>query len=113
MPAAIDLRLYGGDDFAMDLTVTDSAGNAIDLSTSTVTAQIRATPIKDAAAMTSPPLASFGVGIAGNVVSLSLAHAASAGVPARAVWDCQRTDSLGFVTTLAAGLVYMAQQVTP
>jgi hypothetical protein len=112
-PAAVDLRLYGGDDFTMALTVTDSTGTAIDLTTSTVTATIRQLPMVPAPATSPPVLANFTCTVATNVVTLKLAHSDSANLPARCVWDCQRADATGNITSLAGGKVYVAPQVSP
>jgi len=109
-PDTVDLRLYQGDDVSFPLTVTDLAS----LAGATVLAQIRQTTLPPASSSGSGPpvLATFTSSVAGNVVTLTLAGSAAAGIPARAVWDCQITDSTGRVRTVAAGTVYMSPEVS-
>jgi hypothetical protein len=112
-PTEVDIRLYGGDDVGFVLTVTDGTGSPIDLTTSTITATIRQLPMVPAPATSSPVLANFTPTISTNTVTLHLAHTDSANLPGHCVWDCQRVDSGGVHTTLAAGNLYVAPQVTP
>jgi hypothetical protein len=107
-PAAVDLVIYQGDDFAFTLTVKNPDGTNADLTGATFVAQIRDV----AGSSTSTLLATFGVTVATNVVTLSLAHADAATLPAMAVWDCQMTRAAGSVVTLAAGAVKVAADVS-
>jgi hypothetical protein len=105
LPAAVDLGLYQGDDFSMTLTVTDSAGNPIDLSAGTVAAQIRST-------RGSPTIAgTFAASISVNVVTLALDAADSTALPQLCVWDCAWTEN-AVVTTLAGGRLELMCRVT-
>jgi hypothetical protein len=103
--AAVDLGLYQGDDFSMTLTITDSAGNPIDISAGTVAAQIRATRTSTTVAGT------FAASIAVNVVTLALSAAQSTSLPQLCVWDCVLTQS-AVVTTLAGGRLELMGRVT-
>jgi hypothetical protein len=107
-PAAVDLVVYQGDDFAFTLTVKNPDGTNADLTGATFKAQIR----NVAGSSTSTLLATFGVTVAANVVTLSLAHTASVTLPATGVWDCQMTRVAGSVVTLAAGNVRVAADVS-
>jgi hypothetical protein len=105
LPAAVDLGLYQGDDFSMTLSITDSTGNPIDISSGTVAAQIRAT-------RSSPVVAgTFATSVAVNVVTLALSAAESTLLPQLGVWDCVLTQS-GVVTTLAGGRLELMARVT-
>jgi hypothetical protein len=105
LPAAVDLGLYQGDDFSMTLTVTDTAGNPIDISAGTVEAQIRAT-------RSSPSVAgTFTTSVAVNVVTLALDAADSTSLPQLCVWDCALTQG-AVVTTLAGGRLELMARVT-
>jgi hypothetical protein len=105
-PDRVDLRLYQGDDFAMTLTVTNPDGSNYDLTGCTIAAQIRATPGANQV------LATFTVSYSGNVITLQLPHAQAVLVAGQAAYDCQITDSNGFVTTLIYGDLVMAAEVT-
>lgn len=102
-PAAVNLALYAGDDFWLDIAVTDPAGDPADL-----TGQTARSDIRSRADM--PVVASFTATIAGNVIHLYLAGADVAGLPQAAVWDCQLADA--DTVTLAAGNVRTWPQVT-
>src|SRR6059036_3254727 len=82
LPTVIDLELYAGDDFYLDLTVTNPDGTAADLTTAVASAQIRA------AANAADPMATFAATITGNVIHLHLTAAAAASLVS-GVWDCQ------------------------
>lgn len=104
LPQTVNLSLYAGDDFYMNLTVTNPDGSPADLSQATVLAQIRS-----AANLV---LATFSSNVVGNVIELHLTSGASAGLPASGVWDCQITTPLAGVTTLAGGTVSVTPQVS-
>jgi hypothetical protein len=104
LPQVVNLILVQGDDFYLDLVVTNADGSAADLSTATASAQIR----KSA---TDPTIAAaFTASITTNVVHLHLPHAASAPLSSSAVWDCQITTP--DITTIAAGTVTVELEVT-
>jgi len=105
LPAAIDLSLYAGDDFFLDVTVTDVDGNPTDLTGAVVASQIRTK------ATDTEILAEFGATVEGNVIHLHLTHTDATGLPGSAVWDCQ-TDTDGVVSTLVAGNVTTRPEVT-
>jgi hypothetical protein len=106
-PQAVPLTLYRGDDFFLDLEVTDPGGAAADLTGATAEAQIRASAADVAV------LASFDATVTGNVVSLHLPSVEAANLTTKtAAWDCQLTDSDGIVSTLAAGPVTITADVT-
>jgi hypothetical protein len=102
-PDQVNLCLYAGDDFYLDLTVVNPDGTASDLSGLTATAEVRATT-------DDPVIATFTATMAANVVSLWLAAADVAALPAAAVWDCQLQGASTW--TVAAGTVRTAAQVT-
>lgn len=104
-PVAVNLLLYQGDDFYLDLVVTQPDGTPADLTGMTPRAEIRKTA-EDVVV-----LAAFTATVAGNVVSLHLAHTASTDLTA-GVWDCQVTDGTDGVWTLAAGTVETDAEVT-
>lgn len=106
-PHRVDLDLYAGDDTSIRITVNNTDGTPADLTDTTATAQIRAThtavnPVADFTTLVDPA----------GVVYLSLDAATTAALPARAVWDCQIQAPLGQTTTIAAGNVRTAQEVT-
>jgi len=104
-PAREDLYLYAGDDFTLTLTVTDAAGNPVDLTGSTISGQVRASD----GSMSAPFVAT----VAANVITLTLPHTATALLTPSAVWDVQQTSAGGTITTLATGKVWTTTQVTP
>jgi hypothetical protein len=104
LPTVVNLNLYAGDDFYLDLTVTNPDGSAADLSTAVATAQVRAhTSAPD------PPLATFTATIAGNVIHLHL-HSVDTATLTAGVWDCQIATP--DITTLVAGSVTVTGEVT-
>jgi hypothetical protein len=105
-PECVNLALYRGDDFYIDITVTyQDSGDPADLSNALATAMIRARAGDQRA-----PLASFAATIEGNVIHLHLTSTASAGLPTSAVWDCQIATP--DVTTLVAGTITTTPDVT-
>lgn len=107
LPVVVDLVLYRGDDFYLDVTVTDTGGGPFDLTGYTASAQVRVS-----ADTADPPAATFTATIAANVIHLHLANVAAAGLPPLGVWDVQITDAAGVVTTLAYGAVTTTPDVT-
>ena len=105
-PETIDLTLYAGDDFWMNLTVTNPTGSDADLTGYTASAQIRTAP-----GATGPPMCVFDTSISGNVVSLHLPASEAAKLSMPAAWDCQIVGPT--TTTLAIGTVSVIGQITP
>jgi hypothetical protein len=105
LPSQLDLELYGGDDFALTLTLTNPDGSPIDVSTAAVTAQIRQRPGADIAA-------SFACSGAGNVVTLWLGQNDTQDLGGNFVWDCQVAWPGGPKSTLVAGEVVITPDVT-
>jgi hypothetical protein len=105
IPAAINLLVYAGDDLYLDLSVTN-VGAPADLTGYSAKAQIRATPADTAI------LATLTATIAGSTVHLHLVHTDAATLSGSAVWDCQLTDPIGNISTIAAGTVTVTPDVT-
>ena len=108
LPAVVNLSLYQGDDFFLDLTVTNPDGSAAELTSATPSADIKASKTAPDA------LATFDAevdAILTNVIHLHLPHLQAAQLtPGSAVWDCQIEDTQVF--TLAAGSVTITGEVT-
>jgi hypothetical protein len=107
LPQTVTLQLYAGDDFAMNVTVTNPDGSDFYLSSWTPSAQVRSRP-RDA----DPPLAEFGCSVAGNVLTLALAGAVTATLPGGCVYDVQLTGPQGQVMTLLCGTIAVVAEVT-
>jgi hypothetical protein len=110
LPQTVNLALYEGDDFWLDLTVSDAAGGPADLTGMVAKSQIR----KTASEVADQLLATFDCVIAGNIVHLHLPSSAAAMLSQSGVWDCQiaTTGAPPLITTLAAGAVTVTPQVT-
>jgi hypothetical protein len=112
MPMPVNLVIYQGDTFDLDITITDPAdpeGDEIvlDLTGLTAQAQIRLTQANPL------PMATFMAEADGNTVSLHLDAVQSAGMrPGRSVWDCQLSDEDGQVMTLCYGTAWITAEVT-
>jgi hypothetical protein len=107
LPAEVDLNIYQGDDFYLDVAVTDSASNPIDVTNMAPMSQIRTTP--DGPAI----LASFNITVDAtnkNIMHLHLAATDSNNLPPACAWDLQLSQPS--VTTIAAGTVTVTLQVT-
>ena len=104
-PDQVQLCLYAGDDFYLNLTVVNEDGTPADLTGLTPKAQVRANTDT-----TDPVLASFTCTVSTNVVSLRLAAVDTTNLPDAACWDCQLSGA--GVWTVAAGTVRTQQQVT-
>jgi hypothetical protein len=105
VPVVVNLVLYQGDDFFVDLTVTNPDGSAADLTGVIAQAQIRAAP-------GAPDiLASFTTSITTNVIHLHLPHTEAEKLSLNnCAWDCQIVGLN--VTTLTAGYVAVMPEVT-
>ncbi len=107
LPARVDLVIYQGDDFFLNVTVDDSV-TPIDLTGYIPQAEIRTAP--GATTVT----ATFDATIADSTtVALHLPNDQSMLLTGNAAWDVQITDLAGVVTTLAYGTVTLTKQVTP
>jgi hypothetical protein len=108
IPAAVDLLLYQGDDFFLDIHAANTDGSDFDLTGWTPKAQFRVTPPDDTV------MAELSCTAAASVVSVHLTHDASTAlVFDRYTWDVQVTrDSDGVVQTLCYGNVTMTDEVT-
>ena len=102
LPAPVDLILYAGDDFSMEITLSP-----VDLTGASAEAQIRPTA-------ESPTIsASFACDVVGiDVVKLTLLGTDTQTLKGGYVWDCQVTNSTGAVLTPVAGTVDFTQDVT-
>jgi hypothetical protein len=106
LPLPVNLLLYQGDDFFLDLTATNPDGSATDLTGMTAQAQIRVT-----IGAPDPPLATFTAPIDGNVIHLHLPHTEAEKLAAGVCyWDCQISGLQWY--TLAAGKVTVTGEVT-
>jgi len=106
-PQEVDLNLYQGDDFYLDVQVTDLNSNPINVTGSAPLSQIRATPQSPAT------IASFTITIDGTTTGLLHLHLAASdanNLPPEAVWDLQLSSPS--VTTIAAGKVTVTPQVS-
>jgi hypothetical protein len=107
LPAVINLYIYQGDDFYLDMLVTDQNGAAVDCSQSSPMSQVRLFPDDpDILANLSVVVDSTTI----NLLHLHLLAADSSLLPASAAWDIQLT--VPNVTTLAYGSVTVTMQVT-
>lgn len=92
LPAEMDVRIVRGDDFTLDIALTDDAGAAIDITGFTFAAQVRAE------ADSPYELATWTVGDrddAAGTFTLTLAAADTAVLPEVSVSDLQGTDAGG------------------
>jgi hypothetical protein len=107
LPAVVNLKIYAGDDFDLDVTVTNEDGSAADLTGYTASATVRPSVL-------APQAAVFQATITANVIHLHLSNTDTAGLDGAMVWDCQVAKAdLSDVVTLAAGQLRAAAQVTP
>jgi len=110
LPLAVDLTLYRGDDFFLDVTVTNPDGSPYPLTGYTATSQMRVEP-RDP----DPPVAEFTCTIdttTTNVIHLHLPGSQSQAVPDTMAWDVQIVGATGLVTTLAFGQATFTGDVT-
>jgi hypothetical protein len=111
LPAVVNLSIYEGDDFWMDIVITDTNNNPVDLTGTFPTSQIRPAPDDETI------LANFDVsvdvpsgGTTVNLIHLHLNADDSNLLPASAAWDVQLTTPN--ITTIAGGTVTVTPQVT-
>lgn len=105
LPLIVNLTLYGGDDFALIMAVTEPDGSPVDLDGASARAQVRAEP-----SGSSPVLAEFTAELGSGLVTLHLAAADAEDLPQASVYDCKLDH--GITTTLVAGDITMFPQVT-
>jgi hypothetical protein len=103
VPVTQDIAHYRGDTLtvAIRLWEDDAKTDPADLSAATVTAQVRAS------ASAKTPVATFGVEVAGNQVTLTLPPPAAQLLPTKAVYDCQvdwQSDDVNVQTVLRGAL---------
>lgn len=104
-PMTVDLRLYEGDDFWFDVTVTNPDGSPFDLTGYTPRAQIRTSTESEEV------IVEFEVTVTTNVIHLHLASPVTTDLVPTGVWDLQ-IETGGAVTTLMAGRVNVTPEVT-
>jgi hypothetical protein len=107
LPAEINLTFYQGDDFFLDLTVTDPTDAPVDCTNASPMSQIRSAPDSQVI------FAEISVTVDAtttNLLHLQVAAGDSALLPLNSVWDIQL--STPSITTIAAGTVTCIQQVT-
>jgi hypothetical protein len=108
-PQTLNLYLYAGDDVSVRLTVTDEAGDPVDLSGGVLRAEVRTYP-SDAVvceATVGDELAADGV----VYVSFTGVDTADMADGRGLRWDLEHDDG-GLVETLCAGIVHVDPDVT-
>ena len=109
MPATRDIDIYRGDDFSHTVTITNTAGSAIDVSGRTYTSQLRRYP--DSSTVAATFTVAMGSAATGVVV-FTLADTVTAGLePGPYRYDIQQ-DNGGTLTTLLAGQATVSADVT-
>jgi hypothetical protein len=107
LPAGVDLVMYAGDDFWVNIKVSDSTGAPVDLTPYTARAQIRSAPrsavVLGEFEITKPDT---------STLKLYLPGAISKALPGLCAWDVQISDATDVVMTLAAGSLWVAPEVT-
>jgi hypothetical protein len=106
LPQIVNLILYQGDDFFLDIAITNPDGSEFDLTGWTARAQVRATPT-DIMIM-----ATFTASITANVIALHLPNTESINLAPAAVWDCELTSATPEIYTVVAGTVQTTRHVT-
>jgi hypothetical protein len=108
LPVAVALNLYAGDDFTMIITVKNPDGSLVDLTGYTVTGQVKHTPA-DASALGTFTCTPGGTA---GTITCTLANSLTATLAAPLVYDVQMKSAGGIITTLVAGAITFAAQVT-
>jgi len=106
LPQEIDLVIYEGDDFFMDMIVTDANSQPVDVTNAQPMSQIRDAPDGNL-------LASLVITVdttQTNLMHIQLQAADSNGLPANCAWDIQLSSPT--IVTLARGTVQVHPQVT-
>jgi len=104
-PASIDLQVYQGDDFFLEIDVDDSVV-PIDLTNYIAKAEIRSAPGGSLLATFDPTV------VDPTTILLHLTAVQSVKLTKTSSWDVQVTDPAGVVTTLAYGHVTVILEVT-
>lgn len=110
-PGRLDLVIPRDRDYALDLAFEDDAGNPIDVSGDSFSADVRRDPHDDSVEF------SFSVDNSGfetsNEIQLALEPADTADAdPAPHVWDLKQTMSGGDEVSLLRGTIYLTAEVT-
>lgn len=108
LPACVNLSIYEGDDFYLDLAVTDQDAAPVDVTGAIISGQIRPSAESD---IVSAEFTGTVDGTDPSLIHLHLPSASNVNMPSSAVWDCE-IDLGGSITTLAAGTVTVKQEVT-
>lgn len=109
VPAKQDIKIMRGDTEVFNITVTDSAGAAVNLTGDVFTSQIRYN--RDDSSVAASFTCDITNALAGEV-RLTLSAATSATLVAgTAYWDLQRSD-IGVITTIVAGKCTILADVT-
>lgn len=109
VPAKQDIKIMRGDTEVFNITVTDSAGVAVNLTGDVFTSQIRYNRDDSSVAAAFTCVVT---NAAAGTVSLTLSAVTSATLNAGvAYWDLQRNDS-GVITTIVAGKCTILADVT-
>jgi len=106
LPPFQGFEIYGGDDFAPTLTVTNPDGTPADLSGYSFLAHIKTSP--------SAPdvLGEWQLVVNGNVITMYLDHLLSASLPPWCVWDVEMVNIGGGTITLLTGTLSVKERVT-
>jgi hypothetical protein len=108
MPSKANLAIYQGDDYAALVTVTDMAGQAVDLTGYSAQAQIRSGP-----ADTNPVvMADITTAITANLITLTMPGSVTLPLAGRFVWDLQLVAPSGVTTTILAGAAIVTAEIT-
>lgn len=105
LPQEVDLAVFVGDDFTLQIAVTEDDGTASDLTNATVEANIYGRTLDD------PPIAAFDplVDLTGTIY-LQLTSATSSTLPKHCLWDCA-VELNGDTKTLAGGKLTVVSSV--
>jgi hypothetical protein len=109
MPDPANLEVYQGDDYAATVMVTDSSGNAVNLTGYAIQSQVRAGPADNNPTIVCDVTCVF---TAPNQITLSIPHATTTTLAGQYQWDLQLTSATGIVTTILAGGVAVTQEIT-
>lgn len=108
VPAKQDIKIMRGDTEVFNITVTDSAGIAVNLTGDVFTSQIRYNRDDSSVAAAFTCVVTNAAGTVSLTLSAATSALLNAGV---AYWDLQRNDS-GTITTIVAGKCTILADVT-
>lgn len=112
-PTKRDITVYAGDDYSLRVTVTDDAGDVVD-----VTAYSFAAEVRTAAGTTGTAAATATVDKttpASGLITVRLSDVQTAALMDAGTsfrWDLKSTDGSGLIRTLLYGTVTMVERVT-